>query len=93
VSLERTKSRRQGVYFDFGQSARGHTLVAPYSLRAIQGAPVSCPIRPEELGHIRPAEFTLRTVPLRLRAAGDIWAAAIEPQDPSHLMRLMALAT
>ncbi len=92
VSLERLKARRHGVYFDFGQSAAGHTLAAPYSLRAVPGAPVSCPIRPEELGHIRPGDFTLCTMPSRLRAVGDIWAEPLPPQDPGPLLRLVAAA-
>ena len=92
VSLERRKDRRQGVYFDFGQSAAGHTLCAPYSLRAVPGAPVSCPITREELPHIRPSDFTLRTVPLRLASVGDAWARGIAPQDPRELLRLSSLA-
>ena len=92
VSLERQKLRRHGVYFDFGQSAAGHTLAAPYSLRAAAGAPVSCPVTAEELVHIRPSDFTLRTVPLRLAAVGDVWAQGIAPQDPGPLVRLAALA-
>ncbi len=92
VSLERLKARRHGVYFDFGQSAAGHTLAAPYSLRAVPGAPVSCPIMAQELGHIRPGDFSLRTMPLRLKAVGDIWADRVAPQDPRELMRLAALA-
>ncbi len=93
VTLERAKAKRHGVYFDFGQSAAGHTLAAPYSLRAAPGAPVSCPIAPEELPHISPTDFTLRTVPLRLRAGGDAWAAGIAAQDPAPLLRLAALAS
>lgn len=92
VSLERAKARRHGVYFDFGQSARGHTLAAPYSLRAVPGAQVSCPITPEELPHIHPGDFTLRTLPARLRAVGDLWADGLPRQDPKELMRLAALA-
>ena len=93
VTLERTKVRRHGVYFDFGQSAAGHTLAAPYSLRAVPGATVSCPITLQELPHIRPSDFTLRTVPRRLLLSGDAWAAAAQPQDPGPLMRLKALVT
>lgn len=91
VTLERAKAHRQGVYFDFGQSAAGHTLAAPYSLRAVPGAPVSCPISREELPHIQPGDFTLRTVPHRLRLRGDAWAATVRPQEPMPLLRLAAL--
>jgi len=92
VALERQRAARHGVYFDYGQSAAGHTLTAPYSLRAVPGAPVSCPILAQELGHIRPADFTLRTVPLRLKSVGDAWAEPLAPQDPRPLLRLTAAA-
>lgn len=92
VTLERSVARRRGVYFDYGQNAFGHTLAAAYSLRAQPGAPVSCPIVPEELPHVLPSDFTLRTVPSRLAKTGDVWSAPLPAQDPTALLRLAALA-
>ncbi|MDA8346564.1 MAG: non-homologous end-joining DNA ligase [Thermaerobacter sp.] len=92
VTLERSVAKRTGVYFDYGQNAFGHTLAAAYSLRAHQGAPVSCPITVQELAHVRPQDFTLRTVPRRLALAGDIWRNPPPAQDPAPLLRLAALA-
>ena len=92
VTLERTVAKRTGVYFDYGQNAFGHTLAAPYSLRAQPGAPVSCPITAQELRHVRPQDFTLRTVPRRLLAVGDVWGDFPSPQDPTPLLRLASLA-
>jgi bifunctional non-homologous end joining protein LigD len=92
VTLERSVAKRSGVYFDYGQNAFGHTLAAAYSLRAQPGAPVSCPITHEELAHVRPQDFTLRTVPRRLDATGDVWREPLAPQDPMPLLRMAALA-
>jgi bifunctional non-homologous end joining protein LigD len=49
--------------------------VAPYSLRAADGAPVSTPIAWDEVGkRLDPRAFTLRTVRARLDAKGDLAA-------------------
>ena len=46
VTLERSLSARRGrLYFDCMQNAYGKTVVAPYSLRGVDGAPVSTPLR------------------------------------------------
>ncbi len=45
-----TKSRRHGkIFIDFFRNGRGATSVAPYSTRARPGAPVSAPLRWDEL--------------------------------------------
>lgn len=53
--------------------AGGATVVAAYSPRVRPGLPVSFPVTWEELDRVRPAEFTVRTVPALL-AARDPWA-------------------
>lgn len=63
------------VYVDHLQNARGKTAVAPYSIRARRGAPVSMPIRWDEVNErLGPRDFTLAGVPGRLERAGDAWA-------------------
>src|SRR4029453_8985950 len=32
------------VYVDFGQNGHGQTIAAPFSVRPLPGAPVSCPL-------------------------------------------------
>jgi bifunctional non-homologous end joining protein LigD len=74
VSWEWQKDRRQGLArLDYTQNAINKTLVAPFSTRPAPGAPVSVPIRWEELDdpELRPDRWTLRTVHERLVAAGD----------------------
>jgi len=75
VTLERSLSARKGrLYFDCMQNAYGKTVVAPYSLRGIHGAPVSTPLRWSEVKPgLDPAVFNLKTMPERLRKVGDLF--------------------
>ena len=41
----RSAARGGKVYVDFGQNGHGQTIVAPFSVRPLPGAPVSCPLR------------------------------------------------
>jgi bifunctional non-homologous end joining protein LigD len=75
VTLERAVSRRAGrVYVDYLQNAPGKTLVSAYAPRPLPGAPVSTPFPWDELAGIRPGDWSIRTVPARLRARGDPFA-------------------
>ena len=66
------RSRGGKVYIDFGQNGRGQTVVAPFSARPLPGAPVSCPLRWEEVTvKLDPARFTIKTAPARLEKIGD----------------------
>jgi DNA ligase D len=56
------KAKRGGrVMLDPSRNGVGATIVAAYSPRARDDAPVSFPVVPEELGSVRPGELTLRT--------------------------------
>ena len=77
ATVERTVAARgKRVYVDFMQNVLGKTLATAYSARASQFAGVSTPLTWQEVhdGVDRKA-FTIRTVPARLSAAGDPWAA------------------
>jgi bifunctional non-homologous end joining protein LigD len=69
ATIERVVRRREGkVYVDFLQNGHGKTIVAPFSVRPLPGAPVSTPLRWDEVdGRLDPARFTIRTVPGRVR--------------------------
>ena len=43
------RTRDGKVYVDFGQNGRGQTIVAPFSVRPLPGAPVSWPLRWSEV--------------------------------------------
>lgn len=62
------------VFLDFNQANRDRTIAGAYSPRALAHAPVSCPITWDELGSADPKNFTILTVPERLRTLGDPWA-------------------
>jgi bifunctional non-homologous end joining protein LigD len=54
-------------------------MVAPYSVRAAARAPVAAPLSWEEVaaGHLRPADFNLRTMPSRVQGVGDLFALVL----------------
>jgi bifunctional non-homologous end joining protein LigD len=66
------RARGGKVYIDFGQNGHGQTIVAPYSLRPLPGAPASCPLEWREVTpRLDPARFTLRTLPARFDRMAD----------------------
>jgi bifunctional non-homologous end joining protein LigD len=79
-TMERALNKRRGrLYLDCMQNAYGKTVVAPYSLRAIDGAPVSAPLKWEEVTKkLDPKKFNLRTMPNRLAKVGDLFARIFE---------------
>jgi bifunctional non-homologous end joining protein LigD len=68
------------MYVDVYQNRRGQTLAAPYSIRPRDGAPVSTPLRWEELQPgLSPADFTIKTMRARLEVVGDLWGGVLGP--------------
>ena len=80
LTVERSLSKRRGrLYLDCMQNGYGKTVVAPYSLRAIDGAPVSAPLKWSEITKkLDPLKFNIRTMPERLAKAGDLFAEVFE---------------
>jgi bifunctional non-homologous end joining protein LigD len=76
TTFERTVSKRpQGrILIDALQNARGKPLACVYSVRAFAKAPVSTPVRPEELAKpFAPEKWNLRNFDERLKEVGDLW--------------------
>jgi bifunctional non-homologous end joining protein LigD len=74
VSWTWRKAERGGLArLDYTQNAINKTLVAPFSVRPAPGAPVSVPIRWDELDDrgLKPDRWTIKTVGKRLEEAGD----------------------
>ncbi len=71
-----TKAKRTGkVFIDHFRNASRATAILPYSPRAKPGAPVAMPVAWDELRHVDPEEFTVRTVPdIIARRRNDPWA-------------------
>ena len=68
------KEERVGVFLDYNQNAKDRTIAAAYSVRPLPDARVSAPLAWEEVPDCEPADFTLRTMPERLAARGDLAA-------------------
>jgi bifunctional non-homologous end joining protein LigD len=79
ATVERSIPKRQGrLYIDYLQNGHGKTIAAAYTLRAVDGAPVSTPIRWSEVGpSLDPRAFNLRSIRARLDAHGDLFAGVL----------------
>ncbi len=72
------RSRGGKVYVDWGQNGHGQTIVAPFSVRPLPGAPVSCPLRWEEVAmKLDPGRFTIKMAPARVEKEGDPLASVL----------------
>ena len=83
------KEERHGVFLDYNQNAKDRTVASAYSVRAREDARVSTPVTWEELAQCDPADFTLRTMPDRYRALGDVHAGI--DANPCSLEPLLEL--
>jgi DNA ligase D-like protein (predicted polymerase) len=81
------EERGKRVFVDFNQNAPHKTVFGAWCVRPRVGAQVSTPIGWDELGSIDPDELTIATVPDRLAAGGDPWAA--KPRRPQRLEPLL----
>ena len=64
ATTEWTKSKRRGVLIDSNQNGEGKTIASVYSVRPRRGAPVSTPLRWEEVNEeLDPTRFTMDVVP------------------------------
>lgn len=66
----RKANRKNKIFIDWVRNGRGATSVAPYSIRARNGARVSCPISWKELDTIAPNQLTMQDV---LKRKSDPW--------------------
>jgi bifunctional non-homologous end joining protein LigD len=68
--------RGRRILVDTGRNGYSATFAAAYAVRAKRGAPVSAPCTWEEVesGKVHPQSFTIRTMPERMEAVGDLWA-------------------
>ncbi len=96
VTTEWLKRKRAGVLVDHRQNGWGKTIASVYSVRPRPGAPVSTPLRWEELApDVRPRQFTMAVALRRLAELGDLVAPVLE--EKRHLgaaaKKLARLAT
>jgi bifunctional non-homologous end joining protein LigD len=77
LTSERTiKKRASGsIYVDAHQNSRGQSLACAYSVRAFQHAPISTPVRVNELRNdLKPEKWNLETIRARVEKVGDLWS-------------------
>ena len=76
ATVERSvRARGPRVYIDYLQNVLGKTLASAYSARASDYAGVSTPLTWKEIDDgVERQDFTIKTVPRRLKEVGDLWA-------------------
>jgi bifunctional non-homologous end joining protein LigD len=82
ATTEWTKAKRRGVLVDANQNGEGKTIASVYSVRPQAGAPVSTPLRWEEVdASLDPAAFTMDEVRRRVAAHGDLFAGVLSTRQ------------
>src|SRR4029434_8483711 len=78
VTTEWTRAKRRGVLIDANQNGEGKTIASAYSVRPRPGAPVSTPLRWDELDESLDAtSFTTEGVIERVRRRGDLFEGVL----------------
>jgi bifunctional non-homologous end joining protein LigD len=79
VTTEWLKKKRRGVLVDHRQNGHGKTIASVYSVRPKPGAPVSTPLRWEELTErVRPRDFGRREALDRVAKHGDLFEPVLQ---------------
>jgi bifunctional non-homologous end joining protein LigD len=82
VTTEWSKAKRRGVLVDANQNGEGKTIASVYSVRPRAGAPVSTPLRWEEVREdLDPRSFTMDVVLDRVAREGDLFAGVLETRQ------------
>jgi bifunctional non-homologous end joining protein LigD len=78
VTTEWSKAKRRGVLVDANQNGEGKTIASAYSVRPRAGAPVSTPLRWDEVAEdLDPLDFTLEAVLGRVEREGDVFEGVL----------------
>ena len=79
ATTEWTRAKRRGVLIDANQNGEGKTIASAYSVRPKPGAPVSTPLRWEEVDEtLDPAAFTMDVVLDRVGELGDLFEPVLK---------------
>jgi bifunctional non-homologous end joining protein LigD len=82
VTTEWTKAKRRGVLIDANQNGEGKTIASVYSVRPRPGAPVSTPLRWEEVREgLDPLAFTMDGVLARIDRHGDLFEGVLSTRQ------------
>ena len=78
ATTEWTKAKRRGVLIDSNQNGEGKTIASAYSVRPKAGAPVSTPLRWDEVNEaLDPDAFTMEAVLDRVAREGDLFEGVL----------------
>jgi bifunctional non-homologous end joining protein LigD len=78
ATTEWSKARRRGVLIDSNQNGEGKTIASAYSVRPKPGAPVSTPLRWDEVNEkLNPAIYTMDVVLERVAQFGDLYEGVL----------------
>ncbi len=86
------EERGERIFIDFNQNAPHKTVFAPWSVRALDHAPVSFPFPWELLPTLRPHDMTIATVPGWVDQHGDAWAEMNDDPQPIEPLLEMSRA-
>jgi bifunctional non-homologous end joining protein LigD len=89
ATTEWSKAKRRGVLIDARQNATGKSIASVYSVRPMRGAPVSTPLRWNEVNaKLDPTAYTGDAVLDRLRRHGDLFAGVLKTKQriPAHVL-------
>ena len=82
ATTEWSKARRRGVLIDSNQNGEGKTIASVYSVRPKPNAPVSTPLRWDEVDtKLDPADYTMPVVLDRVREHGDLYAGVLSTRQ------------
>jgi bifunctional non-homologous end joining protein LigD len=82
VTTEWSKAKRRGVLIDANQNGEGKTIASVYSVRPRAGAPVSTPLRWEEVDEsLEPGMFTMDVVRKRIAEHGDLFEGVLKTKQ------------
>jgi len=82
ATTEWSKAKRRGVLIDSNQNGEGKTIASVYSVRPKPGAPVSTPLRWEEVSSsLDPAAFTMAAVLERVAREGDLYEGVLKTRQ------------
>jgi bifunctional non-homologous end joining protein LigD len=82
ATTEWAKSKRRGVLIDSNQNGEGKTIASVYSVRPRPSAPVSTPLRWDEVNDdLDPAAFTMEVVLDRIQRYGDVFEGVLKTRQ------------
>ena len=77
-----TTKRKDKVFFDHNQNARGKTIASVFSVRPTESATVSMPIRWDNLSNVFPTDYTILNVPDILnKKSANPWNSVFEKKQ------------